>query len=385
MQIVKKYFLGFFLLFLVVLASFLIYQKLHPKTLPPNLIEGVGSIDGDLININVKYAGRVKDIKIDDGDSIKKGDTLAILSSKEIEAKKSALIAEIKAKNRELEAKKTQLLLLKETLPKNVSKANENLKAKEAALKEISNAIDTLKRVVLQDERDLKRIKNLYEKRLVNKHKVEEAELKLINDKNRLKSLNDKRYQAKAALKAAKEDLSQAKATLKRIDALNFSVLALKDAIEALRAKEAEIEAVLSEMEIRSPIDGFIVEKIANIGEVLAPGSIVATAIDPRTLYLKIFVDTINNGKIKIGDKAVIFLDAYPNMPIEAKVVRIAQKAEFTPKEVAVREDRIQRVYAIHLKPLKPNPLLKLGIPAIGVVSIDGRSLPKSLKEIPLL
>ena len=111
----------------------------------------------------------------------------------------------------------------------------------------------------------------------------------------------------------------------------------------------------------------------------------VATLLDPHTLYLKIFIDTIENGKIELGDKAVIFLDAWPNRPIEAKVVRIAQKAEFTPKEVSVRSDRIQRVYAVHIKPLKPDPLLKLGLPATGVISLDGRGLPRSLRELPPL
>ena len=50
-----------------------------------------------------------------------------------------------------------------------------------------------------------------------------------------------------------------------------------------------------------------------------------------------------------------------------------------------MREDRIQRVYAVHLKPVKPSPLLKLGLPAIGVISLDGKGLPKSLKELPEL
>jgi HlyD family secretion protein len=111
----------------------------------------------------------------------------------------------------------------------------------------------------------------------------------------------------------------------------------------------------------------------------------VATLIDPRTLYLKIFVDTLENGKIKLGDKGVIFLDAWPDRPIPAQVVRIAQKAEFTPKEVSVRSDRIQRVYAVHLKPLRPDPLLKLGLPATGVITLDGRGLPRSLEELPPL
>jgi HlyD family secretion protein len=105
----------------------------------------------------------------------------------------------------------------------------------------------------------------------------------------------------------------------------------------------------MAELTLRSPVNGFVVEKIANVGEVVGAGMPVATLIDPDSLYLRLFVDTIENGKIKLGDKAVIFTDAYPDRPIAASVVNIAQKAEFTPKEVSVRSDRIQWVFAVHL------------------------------------
>lgn len=126
-----------------------------------------------------------------------------------------------------------------------------------------------------------------------------------------------------------------------------------------------------------------VIEKVTQAGEVIGSGMIIATLIDPHSLYLKMFVDTLENGKIKVGDKAVIFLDSSPDKVIEAQVANVAQKAEFTPKDVSVSSDRIQRVYAVHLKPLQINPLLKLGIPAIGVISTDGEGLPSSLKEIP--
>ena len=111
----------------------------------------------------------------------------------------------------------------------------------------------------------------------------------------------------------------------------------------------------------------------------------IVTLINPKSLYLKIYVNTIYTGKIKLGDKAEIFLDAYPNRPIQAIVSKIAKKAEFTPKEVAVRADRITRVYEVRLKPISPNPLLKLGLPATGVILIGNGSLPKSLNELPEL
>lgn len=385
MNAIKKYWLGFIVLFLVVVAAYFIYLKLNPKKLPPNLVMGTGRIDGDLININTKYPGRLKLLTVDEGDRITKGQLIAQLQSKEYEAQLKAIEAEIKAKHKEIEAQKVQLQIIKETLPENVQKAYANLKSSRFMLEELNQQINSMEKVVQQDERDFKRFKSLTEKSLFPKEKFEKMKLKLETDKNKLKALLKKKNQLVQQINAAESSLKQAKSTLKKVQAVEKSIAALQESIKALNAKKQQIQAVLDELNIYSPIDGYVVDKVANVGEVLGAGMTVITAIDPNDLYLKMFVDTIYTGKIKVGDKAEIFLDAYPDKPIPAVVVKIAKKAEFTPKEVAVREDRIQRVYAVHIKPVNPNPLLKLGLPAIGVISLDGKGLPKSLKELPEL
>ena len=383
MQLLKQYWLGLVAFILIVIAGYFIYQKLHPKTLPSNLVEGVGRIDGDLVNLNVKYPGRVKSLTVHDGMPIGKGQVVAVLSSDEQEAKLSQIRAEVAAKTKELHAKEMEVSIAKKTIPLALKRAKAQLEARHAALKGIDKEIEALEKVVAQEKRDYERTRNLYAKMLVQKELLEKAALKYRTDADRLQGLREKRREATTAIEAAEADLEEAKAQQRKIAALEASLAALAEEVNAVRAAESEIEAVLKEMTVTSPIDGFVVEKIAEEGEVLGAGMPVATLIDPATLYLKIFIDTINNGKIKLHDKAVIFLDAYPDRPIEAEVVRIAQKAEFTPKEVNVRSDRIQRVFAVHLKPLKPDPLLKLGLPAIGVVSLDGKGLPESLNEIP--
>ena len=385
MEIIKKYWLGFALLILIAISSLMIYQKLHKKTLPPNLIEGVGRIDGDVINLNTKYPGRVIKITVDKGDRVKKGEVVAVLESLEFKAKKEAILAQIKAKERELLAKEEDFEILKKSLPIQAKKAKFALKANEAKLNALDRKIDSLKELVEQDRRDLKRIENLYKKHLTYKEALEKANLKYKSDLNSLKALKSQREELFRAFLISKENLKEALISLKKIDSAKLSLNALKEAILALKASLKEVEAMIGEMSLKSFIDGFVIDKIANEGEVVGAGGVVVTLIDPKSLYLKIFVDTLQNGKIKIGDKAVIFLDAYPNKAILAKVVKIAQKAEFTPKEVNVRSDRIQRVFAVYLKPLKPNPLLKLGIDAVGVISIDGKNLPKSLNDIPKL
>ncbi|WP_456431891.1 HlyD family secretion protein [Nitratifractor sp.] len=252
------------------------------------------------------------------------------------------------------------------------------MRSRESQLEELERHIASWEALLAQDLRDRKRIADLYSRKLIAREQLEKIDLKTTADQNTLDALKQKRKQLQEAIAIARSDLEDARAAQKKIEAL-------RDGIAALEAKEAQVAAVIDEMTLRSPLEGFTVEKIAHPGEVLGAGMPVATLIDPRSLYLKIFVDTLQNGRIKIGDKAEIFLDARPDRPIPARVVRIAQKAEFTPKEVSVRSDRIQQVFAVHLKPLRPDPLLKLGIPAVGVISVDGKGLPKSLDEIPPL
>ena len=383
MNIIKKYALGIFLLFLVGLASLLIYQKLHPKKLPSNLVMGVGTILGDEINLNAKYPGRIKKIFADVGDWVKKGELLASIESKEMQARLHQADALIQAKKNLLQAKKEELEILQKSLPQNVQKAYAAYKAKKSMIKELQPQIDSLQKLLHQDKKDLKRFEHLYANHLLPHRKVELARLKLQTDSNKLKAIKQKKEELLLAAKAEFATLVQSKAALQKIAALEKSIAALAQEIAAAEGKKEEIEAMIEEMELHSPVDGYVTQKVANQGEVVGAGMTLLNLIDPKSLYLKIFVDTLQNAHIKIGDKAEIFLDAFPNDPIEAKVVKIAQKAEFTPKEVAVRSDRIQKVYGVRIKPLHSDPRLKLGLPAIGIISIDGKGLPKSLSEVP--
>lgn len=385
MKILKKYWLAVVIAILLIIAGGMIYQKLHPKALPSNLIEGTGRMDGDIINLNTKYPGRLQKVFVDDGVPVKKGMVIGILKSKEFEAQLAGLNAQIKAKQMQLDAQKIEENISKTSIPLLLKKAKVQLNSTTASKKALEDKIFIQKDVVTQAKKDYKRSLNLYRTKNIDKHSFELAKLKLDTESKKLSALNQQLKKVNSGIQLAKINLTNAKATQKKLLFIKANIKALNEGIKALQASKAEVKAMIDEMTLHSPIDGITIEKIANAGEVIGAGMPVATLLDPHSLYLKIFVDTIKNGKIKLGDKAVIFLDAYPNHPIKAKVVRIAAKAEFTPKEVSVRSDRIQRVFAVHLKPLKVDPLLKLGIPAIGIVSIDGKSLPKSLENIPVL
>jgi HlyD family secretion protein len=381
---IKKYGIYVLVFFLFIGAVFLIYTKLTPLKLPSNLVAASGNVDGDLIALNAKYAGRIDQIFVQDGQSIKKddNDNVAILQSDEDEAQLRSLSDGIASAKASLEALIQNSAITKESVPLEIAKAHNALSIAIAQKKDLEDSLGTQKEQMEQDERDLARNSSLFDKSLISQQSYEYVKLKSQSSKNSYSSQSQRISQAQKNIDIAHSNLALSESQSKKIPALEANVEAAKRNIASLQASKDRAQIMIDDMTLKSPVDGFVIEKIANQGEVLNSGMVVATLIDPKSLYLKIFVDTMQNGKIKVGDKAVIFMDTYPDKPIEAIVARVAQDAEFTPKEVSVQSDRIQRVYAVYLKPLHINPLLKLGIPAIGVVSLDGTSLPTSLSQI---
>ncbi len=379
----KKYGMYLILLLLFVGAVSMIYVKLNPQSLPKNLVAGTGKMDGDIIALNTKYPARVKSINVHEGDLVHKGEVIAVLDSAEFEAKKAAVAAEIAAAKSQRDALREEYLMTKEALPVDVLKAQNGVLISKSKKRALQDTLQTLREVAKQKKRDLKRVETLYDKKLIAKQKLEYAKLAYADAKNKLASLKQQLQALNQNMEIANHLLKEANIQLKKIQLLKAKLDAATKEIKALQEKKRVVEIAMDDLTIKSPINGVVLEKVANVGEVIGAGMVVVTLIDPNSLYLKMFVDTMENGKIHLGDKGVIFLDANPDKAIEAEVVRVAAQAEFTPKEVSVRSDRIQRVYALHLKPLHAVKNLKLGLPAVGVITTNGKGLPKSLDDIP--
>lgn len=382
---IKKYALNVTIIVLLAIASLFIYIKLNLSTLPENLIAGSGRLDGDIIALNTKYPGRLESVLVQEGQFLEYGEVIARLQSDEYQAKLRALKETIASAKEGLVAIEQEYAIAKESIPLEIKKAQQAVEIAVAQKEELHDSVSSLKAVVVQGQRDHSRMLSLYKRELIGKQKVELSELKLTGDTNKLAALQQKVIQIEKGISIAKDSVKLVQSQQKRLIAIRANINATKKKIDALQANREELQITINQLVIKSPIDGMVIEKVAQPGEVLGSGMIIATLIDPQTLYLKMFVDTLENGKIKVGDKAAIFLDSYPDTAIEAQVVRIEQKAEFTPKEVNVRSDRIQRMYGVHIKPMKSNKLFKIGLPAIGVISIDGKGLPASLSEIPEL
>ena len=135
------------------------------------------------------------------------------------------------------------------------------------------------------------------------------------------------------------------------------------------RAALAEAESVLADLTVRAPIVGTVTARMADLGEVVGAGAPLLTVVDLDRLYLKVYVPEIEIGRLRLGLPARVHIDALPDQPYPATVRYIAAQAEFTPKEVQTRDERVKLVYAVKLY-LEANPDHRLtpGLPADAVI-----------------
>jgi HlyD family secretion protein len=143
-------------------------------------------------------------------------------------------------------------------------------------------------------------------------------------------------------------------------------------ALREARAQLAEQQQYMNEMTVRAPSDGTVLVRTVERGEWVQPGTPLFTMVDLNQLYLKIYVPEPDIGKIVHDQAARVFVDAFPQRFFAARVSKIASEAEFTPKNVETREERVKLVFAVELA-LDENPgnVLKPGMPADAVVRLE--------------
>lgn len=124
------------------------------------------------------------------------------------------------------------------------------------------------------------------------------------------------------------------------------------------------IELMLEDAVIRAPIDAVILTHSVEQGEVIAPGVAVITLGNVDRMTITVYLAENQYGQISVGDDASVEVDSFPGDSFEAEVVRIADEAEYTPRNVQTEEERQTTVYAVELRVLDLDGKLKPGMPA---------------------
>jgi len=135
----------------------------------------------------------------------------------------------------------------------------------------------------------------------------------------------------------------------------------------ALRQADAALQLIdlqLNKLQIYSPIDGVILASTIAPGEILVAGYTALTVGDLSHLTVTVYLPEDKYGQVELGDIAELTIDSFPDLVFEAEVLRIADEAEYTPRNVQTQEERQNTVYAVELAVKNVGGKLKPGMPA---------------------
>ena len=207
------------------------------------------------------------------------------------------------------------------------------------------------------------------------------ARTKLLSSKGVLtmQQLDDDRASLHGAESAVSAAQAQVTATLAATKAAQAKVAGAHSAVTASKASIASIEADIVDSQLKSPRDGRVQYRVAQPGEVLAPGGKVLNLVDLGDVYITFFLPETAVGKVALGGEVHVVLDAAPQYVIPAQISYVASVAQFTPKTVETASERQKLMFRVKAQfgreLLKKNlKRVKTGLPGVAWLKLDAHA-----------
>jgi len=295
-----------------------------------------GTIEGTQSLLAFQVTGRIQRVFFDEGQAIEKDQVLAELDPSEYQSQVAQAAANLDSALKTKEQLEAFLDVLKGTLPQEVDRTKAGV---------------NMARNVLNDaEKNFQRYESLFKQKVISENQMDTAKLAFENARS---SLN----QAEAAARQAEGNMIKIHATQRDIELANAR-------IEGARAALEQTHILLSRTRLPAPFNGVITSRNIEPGEVVTPAREVITLSDLSKVDLNIFVSETDIGRVKPGQTVDVRVDTFPNKSFVGQVAYISPEAEFTPKIIQTRKERVKLVYRVKVTIPNPDLALKIGMPA---------------------
>jgi len=162
--------------------------------------------------------------------------------------------------------------------------------------------------------------------------------------------------------------LAEAQVEGLKIGATPEQIAAVEAQVGIAQAALESLQVQVDKLTLNAPISGMVLERPVHIGELALPGAPLMTLADLNNVTLTIYVPEDQLGKVQLGQPVSVTVDAYPDRVFLGTVALIASQAEFTPRNVQTREERVNMVFAVKVRLPNPDHALKPGMPADAVL-----------------
>ena len=315
------------ILIAVAVVAFLGYKfwKAKQSALPKGLASGNGRLEAKLVDVAAKEPLRVKEVLVNEGDIVAPGQVVVSLDPVTLQAQMD-------------EAKASVL-----TAEKRLATANANIARKKSEVRLAQIEVDRATKLVQQNagsQRELDTRRTYLET-------------------------------SKAGQAEAEADLATA-----------------TQQVEVAKASVATIQTRIDDATLRSPVTGRVLYRLAEAGEVLAPGGKALTLVNLEDVYMEIFLPSAEAARLKLNAEARITLDYDTSKAIPAFVSFVSPEAQFTPKQVETKSERDKLMFRVKLQ--VPKELasqyiesIKTGVRGVGYVKyLETAVWPKWLENL---
>jgi HlyD family secretion protein len=343
-----------------------------------------GRIEGYETDISAKTGGRVEVVLVREGERVEAGALLVELDEAELEAQLQGAIARVEAAQNRMERAKQQIPVLQAQAQAARLQQAQAGQQSQGQITEAQNqvAVAQADLAAAQERLNLaqveqRRYSQLYAEGAASAQRLDQAnqqfgvaQAEVQSAQQRVQVSTGQLTQAQAGEQNSPIRAAEVLQIERQITQAETEVAIAQREIRSVQAEQARIQAQLDDLTIRSPASGTIMTRLAEPGEVVAAGAPLLTLVDTDGLYLRGFIPEGDVGRVQIGQSAQVYLDSFPDRPLDATVSRIDPEASFTPENTYFKEDRVTQVFGVELTIENSQGLAKQGMPADGRILI---------------
>lgn len=346
-----------------------------------------GNLELTQVDLAFKTPGKLVELTVREGDWVKAGQVIARLDAAQLEQQRARDQAAVAAARSQLEQLQTAIEHQRATIDSEVAARRAELEQARARLAELlagsrQQEIAAARATVADAKawRDVaqlewERAQTLFSREDISRSQYDQARTKLESTEAQLRAAEQRlalllEGPRQEEIAAARAVVARAEAAVAAAEANHIELrrkeqeLSLRRAeIERNRAQAAITEAQIADTVLVSPIDGVVLVKAAEAGEVIAAGTPIVSIGDLEHPWLRAYINEPDLGRIRLGGAVNLSTDSYPGKTYSGRITFIASEAEFTPKQIQTKEERVKLVYRIKVEVDNSHHELKNNMP----------------------
>lgn len=336
------------------------------------ILQGSGTVEARNIRVGSKVGGRILEVRVREGDTVQAGQVLVTFDDQELLAAREQARANLEKMERGsrpeeiAEARAATAQARADYELRRNGNREEDIKAARADLERTSAD-------AVRAERNFKRVNDLANAEVFSKQQRDDAEaawkMAVAAQRNAEQKLVQlERGYRPEEIASAEARYRQTQATLAKMEHGNR-----REDIEYSRAQLLDAEARYRERQVLAPSAATVEVLDVRPGDLIAPNTPIATLLERDQIYVRIYIPETKIGQARVGQQAEVRVDSFPKEVFQAEVEQINQKAEFLPRNVQTKEERVHQVFGVKLRINDPAGRVRSGMAADVKLHTEGK------------